>query len=92
MAEKQPWTISGKGRTVLEFLRGQDAPLTGVEVAEQTGFNPQGIHGILNPLVKNGLVSKTDKIRMEVVNKAGLREEKEYIGYAVTEAGLEFNL
>lgn len=88
---KEPWKASDKGMVVLEFLRTQESPLTGLEIAEATGFNQLGIHGILKPLVNEGLVSKSDKIRMTRTNKAGLSVEKDYVGYAITEAGMNYS-
>ena len=84
-------TLTEKSAIVLEFLQNQEAPLTGAQIAEATGLNPQGIHGVLNSLVKKLLVTKDDAVTMEVVNKQGLKEQRSYVTYIVTQAGSEFS-
>lgn len=81
---------SEKGAIVIEFLQGAEGALTGAEIAEATGLNPQGIHGVLNGLVKNGFVEKGDKVTLTVQNKQGLNEERAYVTYLLTEAGAEY--
>ncbi len=81
--------LTEKAKIVLEFLQGNDEPLTGAAIAEATGLNPQGIHGVLNSLVKYNYVAKGDKVTMAVTNKAGLTEERSYVTYAVTPAGAD---
>ena len=83
--------LTEKAAIVLEFLQGQEAPLTGAQIAEATGLNPQGIHGVLNSLVKKELVGKDEPVTMEVVNKQGLKEQRSYVTYIVTAAGSEFS-
>ena len=83
--------LTEKAAIVLEFLQGQEAPLTGAQIAEATGLNPQGIHGVLNSLVKKLLVAKDEPVTMEVVNKQGLKEQRSYVTYIVTPAGSEFS-
>lgn len=82
--------LTDKAAIVLEFLQGQEEALTGAQIAEATELNPQGIHGVLNSLVKKGLVEKGDSVTMEVVNKKGLAEQRAYVTYMVTPAGSEF--
>lgn len=82
--------VSENGLVVLTFLQGQDEPLTGAAIAEATGLNAKGIHGVLNALVKNGLVAKGDKVTMAVVNKEGNKEEREYVTYFVTDLGAQY--
>lgn len=81
-----------KGKLVLSHLAGADRPLTGAEIAELTGLNPKGIHGVLNGLVKGGAVSKEDKVTLPVINKDGEEEEREYVTYAITPFGAEIDL
>ena len=82
--------LTEKAATALSFLQGQSAPITGAAVAEATGLNPQGIHGVLNSLVKKGLIGKADPITLSVVNRDGVTEDRSYVTYVVTPAGAEF--
>lgn len=82
--------LTEKTALALEFLQGQSGPLTGAAVADGTGLNPQGIHGVLNSLVKKGLIAKGDPVTMSVVNKDGVTEDRPYVTYLVTPAGAEF--
>lgn len=82
--------LTEKAAIALEFLQGQSEPITGAQIADATGLNPQGVHGVLNSLVKKGLIAKADPVTMSVVNKAGLTEERAYVTYVVTPAGAEF--
>lgn len=82
--------LTEKSALALEFLQGQEAPLTGAQIAEATGLNPQGVHGVLNSLVKKGLVQKADSVTLPVINKEGNTEERTYVTYIVTPAGAEF--
>lgn len=82
--------LTEKAGIALAFLQGQDEPVTGAQIADATGLNPQGIHGVLNSLVKKGLIAKGDAVTMSVTNKAGLVEERAYVTYFVTPAGADF--
>jgi DNA-binding MarR family transcriptional regulator len=82
--------LTPNGALALQFLQGQDGPVTGSDIAAATGLNPQGIHGVLNGLVKKGLVAKADSVTRPFTNKAGLTEEKSYVTYIVTDLGSEF--
>ncbi|MFW6001972.1 MAG: MarR family transcriptional regulator [archaeon] len=84
--------LTEKAGVVLEYLQGQEEPLTGRDVAEAVDLNPQGIHGVLNSLVKKGLVEKADPVTMTVVNKKGLEEQRSYVTYRVTASGADFEL
>lgn len=90
MIKERP--LTEKASAVLSYLRGIDGALTGADIAAATDINPQGIHGVLNGLVKRGLVAKGDKVVLSVVNKDGLTEQREYVTYFVTEAGHDFAL
>ena len=81
--------LTEKSGIALEYLQAQSAPLTGAQIAEATGLNPKGVHGVLNSLVKKELVEKGDKVTMKVVNSKGLEEERSYVTYTVTPAGAE---
>lgn len=82
--------LTEKTALALEFLQGQSGAVTGASVADGTGLNPQGIHGVLNSLVKKGLIAKGDPVTMSVVNKDGVTEDRPYVTYLVTPAGAEF--
>lgn len=79
--------LTEKARLVLDFLKGVDGAMTGADIAAETGLNPQGIHGVLNSLVKRGYVAKGDPAIIEVINKDGLAEQRSYVTYFVTDAG-----
>lgn len=83
-------TLTEKTALALQFLQSQSGPLTGAAVAEGTGLNPQGVHGVLNSLVKKGLIAKADPVTMSVVNKDGVTEDRPYVTYVVTPAGADF--
>lgn len=83
-------TLTAKASLALELLQGLDSPVTGAQIAAATELNPQGIHGVLNSLVKHGLVAKGDLVTMLVVNKDGNEEERSYVTYFVTPAGADF--
>jgi hypothetical protein len=78
---------------VLEFLKTADRPMTGAEIAEATGINPKGIHGVISQgLIRNkGLVEKADKVVAPFVNKDGVTVSKEYVTYVISEAGLQYS-
>lgn len=82
--------LTEKAATALTFLQGQSSPVTGAAVADATGLNPQGIHGVLNSLVKKTLISKADPVTMSVINRDGVSEDRSYVTYLVTPAGAEF--
>ena len=90
MQEQETVVLTPKAAVVLEYLQGQSEPMTGAQIAEATDLNPRGIHGVLNSLVKKGFVEKPNKMKMEVINKDGLKEEREYTTYQVTALGSEF--
>lgn len=82
--------LTEKALIALTFLQGADGALPGSDIADATGLNPQGIHGVLNSLVKKGLVAKGEPVIRAFTNKAGLTEDKPYVTYYVTEAGADF--
>jgi DNA-binding MarR family transcriptional regulator len=82
--------LTEKAASALAFLQGLAEPVTGEAIANATGLNPQGIHGVLNSLVKKGLVAKGEPVTMSRTNKAGLVEERPYVTYFVTPAGADF--
>lgn len=92
MAEQERIELTEKSGIVLEYLQANQEPLTGAQIAEATSLNPKGIHGVLNSLVKKELVEKGDKVTMKVLNSKGLEEERSYVTYTVTPAGLELTV
>lgn len=82
--------LTEKAGIALEFLQKQSGPVTGAQVAEATGLNPQGVHGVLNSLFKKELITKGENVTMSVVNREGNTEERSYVTYLVTAAGADF--
>lgn len=86
--------LTEKCAAVLSYLQqhdnGTDGYL-GTEIAEALGFNPRGIHGIMNSLVKNGFVAKGSR-EAEFVSKDGKKGTKPYTTYYLTDAGRTFSL
>jgi DNA-binding MarR family transcriptional regulator len=83
-------TLTANGALALSFLQQNEGAFTGAQIAEATGLNKQGVHGVLNGLVKKGLVIKGDAVVMPVVNREGLTEERSYVTYVLTDLGAEF--
>ena len=76
---------------VLEFLQGQPNSLTAEDIGVSTGINAQAIHGMASGLIGRGLLQKGDSVKMSIINKKGLKEERRYVTYGVTQAGLEYD-
>jgi DNA-binding MarR family transcriptional regulator len=83
-------TLTANGILALSFLQQNDGAFTGAQIAEATGLNKQGVHGVLNSLVKKGLVIKGDAVIQPVINREGLTEERSYVTYVLTDLGAEF--
>jgi len=81
--------LTEKSGIALEYLQSQSEPLTGAQIAEATGLNAKGVHGVLNSLVKKELIEKGDKVTMTVLNSKGLEEQRSYVTYSVTPKGAE---
>lgn len=86
--------LTEKCAAVLEYLKandnGEDGYL-GVEIATALELNPAGIHGVMNSLVKNGLVGKGSR-EAEFTAKDGTKGTKPYVTYCLTDAGREFSI
>lgn len=92
MAE-QNIVLTDKSKVVLGFLQSNAGGYFGDEIAEATSLNPRGIHGVLNSLVKNGLVGKEKATRERVrTDKEGNEKtvEVEATVYSLTDAGTVF--
>ena len=84
--------LTEKCAKVLAWLQANDNGedgYFGTEIAEATELNPRGIHGIMNSLVKNGLVAKGSR-EAEFVSKSGEKGTKPYTTYYLTDAGRSF--
>lgn len=85
--------LTEKSAMVLGFLQGNPGGYFGDQIAEATDLNPRGIHGVLNSLVKHGLVGKEKALReVTVADKDGNEKvaEKELTLYTLTDAGAAF--
>ena len=86
--------LTEKCAKVLVWLQANDNGedgYFGTDIAEATELNPRGIHGIMNSLVKNGLVTKGSR-EAEFVSKAGTKGTKPYTTYYLTDAGRAFSV
>lgn len=85
--------LTEKATMALSFLQANEGGYFGDQIAEATGLNARGIHGVLNSLFKYELVEK-ERVNREatVVDKDGNEKvvEKEATLYTLTEAGAEF--
>lgn len=81
--------VSEKGLLVLAFLGANEGGYFGDEIAAATELNVRGIHGVMNPLVKEGLISK-DKVERATLNADGEEIVKEYTAYTITQKGIDF--
>ena len=81
--------LTEKCAAVLAWLRendnGEDGHF-GVDIATALEGDPQGIHGVMNALVKYGFVGK-GKREGQGVDKDGNTITKDYTVYFVTDAG-----
>lgn len=92
MAEK-PIVLTDKSRQVLAFLQANEGGFFGDQIAEATGLNARGIHGVLNSLVKHAFVQKEKAMReVTVLDKEDNEKvvEKEFTLYSLTEAGMAY--
>ena len=84
--------LTEKCAAVLAWLRSNDngdEGYFGEDIASACGLNPKGIHGVMNSLVKNGLVAKGQR-EHEFTSKDGKKGVKPYTTYYVTDAGRAF--
>ena len=96
MTEKKVYNtmadLTDKSRAALAYLQANDngeEGYLGAVIAEAIGASTAGIHGVMNVLVKIGLVGKGSK-EGEYVSKSGARGVKPYTTYHLTDAGREF--
>ena len=81
--------LTEKCQIALNYLRANDngeEGYLGTELAEAIGVNPQGIHGVMNSLVKYGFVGKGSK-EAPFTSKDGKSGVKPYTTYFITDAG-----
>lgn len=95
MAEKKEVKVIGdlteKCQVALNYLKANDngeEGYLGTELAAAIGVNPQGIHGVMNTLVKYGFVAKGSK-DAPFTSKDGKSGTKPYTTYYITDAGRE---
>ncbi len=84
--------ITPNGVLILEFLRANEGAFAPSDIAEGTGIPAKAIQGSINALVKNLLLDKSDKVLKEVVNSKGLKEQREYVTYVLTQLGQEIEI
>jgi predicted transcriptional regulator len=86
----QKITLTAKTASVISFLQANHGPYFGDEIAAAVGLNPRGIHGVLNSLVKNGLIEKVDTER--TISTDGVDVVKSYKSYVLTPQGETFDV
>lgn len=74
-------------KAALSFLQANDSEWVGSDLAAATGI--KGIHPVMNSLFKRGLVVKGTTTR-DFTNKDGVTAPKDYVTYALSDAGREF--
>jgi len=92
MTTKKIKKPSEKALIALEFLQSQEEYLTGDIIADAIGVNRVAIHGVLQSLVQRLLVKKGDKVKVMTINNKGLKQEKEYVTYFVTDLGFKYEI
>ena len=83
-------TLTPKTALVLQFLQANAGGYFGDQIAEHVGLSPRGIHGVLNSLVKKGLVEKAEAERTITVD--GAEVVRAYKVYSLTPAGEAFDV
>lgn len=95
MAENEKIVLTEKCAAALAYLKANDngtEGYLGVEIAEALGtdvMNAKGVHGVMNSLVKKGLVAKGSR-QGKAVTKDGKEITKDYVTYYLTDAGRAF--
>lgn len=85
--------LSEKGAKALAFLQANAGEYTVNELAETLDLEARGVHGVMRPLVSEGLVYKTSReVPYLEEDESGVPKEvlKETKTFAVTDAGLDF--
>lgn len=83
--------LTEKCQVAIKYLKDNDngsEGYLGVELADAIGVNPQGIHGVMNTLVKYGFVAKGSK-DAPFTSKDGKSGTKPYTTYFITDLGRE---
>lgn len=80
---------SEKGLLVLDYLKANAEGAFGAVIAEAKGIDTRGIHGVINPLVKNGLVGKQGEVAYVGLDKDGKEVDKKGTLYFITQAGVD---
>lgn len=84
-------TLTQKTALVLSFLQGNPGEYFGDQIAASVGLNARGIHGVLNSLVKKGLVGKVEAERT-ITDAEGHDVVRAYKVYSLTPAGEAFDI
>lgn len=87
MSEKKDLPLTDNCKKGLAFLQANDKVWVGADLAEASGI--KGIHPVMNSLFKRGLVEKGTE-QKAFTNKAGVTVDKDYVTYALTDAGRDF--
>ena len=93
MAESTKIVLTGKATQALAFLQANPGAHFGSEIADGADLSQRGVHGVMNSLVKKGLVQKADSEReVTVMGKDGVEktETRAYKVYSLTDAGNDF--
>lgn len=84
--------LTEKCAAVLAYLQANDngdEGYFGADIATACDLNPKGIHGVMNSLVKSGLVAKGSR-EAEFTSKDGRHGVKPYTTYYLTDEGRSF--
>lgn len=87
MAEKVLGPLTDNSKMALGFLQEHDEEWIGSDLAEACGV--RGIHPVMNSLFRRSLVVKGTAVR-PFTNKAGVTADKQYVTYALSDAGRDF--
>lgn len=74
----------------LSFMQDNDSEWVGADLGDAA--NVKGIHPVMNALVKRGLIVKGSTIRPFTNKKTGVTLNKEYVTYALTDAGRSYRI
>jgi len=92
MAEKaiKAIKLTDNGTLVLGYMQDNPGQEYGDVIALALGLDKRGIHGVMNSLVKNKLVDKTEPQSREVTDAEGKVTTKQHKAYFLTDLGTEF--
>lgn len=82
--------LTDNGKRILEFMQVHDETFVGKDMVNMTGI--KGVYGVLESLVRKGLVEKADPLTRDFTNNKGITKPKEYITYQLTPFGRNFRI